>query len=174
MSTTSPTVTLAALNSMNRPDFVAILAGVFEHSPWIAEAAWHERPFATVDRLYETMTAIVRRARPQRRLALIRAHPELAGTGTTTALTAASAREQAGAGLDRSGAGESAELRRLNIAYREKFGFPFVVAVRGLSTARILAELNDRLQNERAKELAQAIEEIARIARFRIDELLLP
>ena len=166
-------MTLDQLNTLNAADFTATLGGIFEHSPWIAEAAAEVRPFADVAALHTAMTTVMRSAPHDRQLALIRAHPELAGKEAAAGtLTADSRGEQASAGLDQCTAAELAQLRALNAAYRERHGFPFVIAVRGLTRHQILAALAERIENTSEAEFDTCLQQIARIARLRLDALL--
>jgi 2-oxo-4-hydroxy-4-carboxy-5-ureidoimidazoline decarboxylase len=165
--------TLAQLNRMPADAFVAALGGVFEHSPWVAAAAAQQRPFDSIDALHRAMTHQVETASEARQLALIGAHPELAGNAAVRGeLTAESAREQSGAGLDQCTQQEFETLQRLNHAYRERFGFPFILAVRGYDRHGIIANLDARVRNSRADELRTSLEQIYRIARFRLDDLI--
>lgn len=162
-----------ALGDVNRVEFVASFGEIFEHSPWVAEQAWALAPFAGVDALHAAMVDAVRRAGPDRQLALIRAHPDLAGKAAVAGgLTADSRREQAGAGLDQCSPEEFARFQTLNESYKEKFGFPFIIAVKGKGRADILDAFAERLENDRQAELGRALDEIARIARFRLGEIL--
>ena len=162
-----------ALGDRGRAEFVASLGDVFEHSPWIAEAAWSDAPFSGIDGLHAAMVEVVRRAGPDRQLALIRAHPDLAGKAAVAGgLTEDSRNEQAGAGLDQCSEDEFARFRTLNEGYKEKFGFPFIVAVKGMGRAEILDSFAERLENDQDAEFDRALDEIARIARFRLGELL--
>jgi urate oxidase/2-oxo-4-hydroxy-4-carboxy-5-ureidoimidazoline decarboxylase len=160
-------VTLSALNRSGREPFVAALGAVFESSPWVAAAVYDERPFASVDDLHRAMTAAVQRSSHEARLALIRAHPDL---GTRLRLGGASATEQAGAGLDRLSPEAYARFGDLNRRYRERFGFPFVIAVRHHTQASMLEAFERRLQHGAPAEVEQALAEIAAIARFRLQE----
>ncbi|MDQ3458421.1 MAG: 2-oxo-4-hydroxy-4-carboxy-5-ureidoimidazoline decarboxylase [Deinococcota bacterium] len=160
---------LKTLNTAAREDFTRRLGGVFESSPWVAAGAWERRPFTTVDELHAAMVEVVREAGSDRQLALIRAHPDLAGRAALAGeLTESSKREQAGAGLDRLSQGEYARFQGLNEAYQERFGFPFVSAVKGHSKESILAAFEERLMNDAEAERARALLEIAKIARFRL------
>ena len=164
---------LQAISAMDRDSFTATLGPVFEHSPWIAGRAWESRPFVTPDALLGAMVAAIRAASPEERLALIRAHPELAGKAARAgAITAESRGEQGGAGLEQLTEAELARFDRLNHAYREKFGFPFVIAVRGLDKAQILDAFERRLGNDGATEMDTAVEQIAKIGRLRLEQLL--
>jgi OHCU decarboxylase len=147
---------------------VARYGAIFEASPWVARAAYAEGPFADVDALHAAMVAAVRAAPREQQLALIRAHPELAAP---IALSDASEREQASAGLDRLGDDEAERWRALNARYRERFGFPLVVCVREHTKDSILAWGEARLGHDRDEEVEIALGEIAKIARLRLEEL---
>jgi OHCU decarboxylase len=158
------------LNALPDAGFVARLADIFEHSPWVPEAVLAKRPFADIDSLHAAMVAAVDAAGDDAALALLRAHPELARRAT---LTAASAAEQGGMGLDRLDQDEAARFEALNQAYRDRFGFPFIIAVRGQrDRAAILASLVARLEHDAPTEQAAALAEVAKIARFRLDDLI--
>jgi OHCU decarboxylase len=163
-------VTLAALNSGDRGAFVGALGALFEHSPWVAEEAWPRRPFADARGLHAELCDAMRRAPHERRLALIRAHPDLADR--LTKLTAASQGEQASAGLDRLEAAELEEFRRLNAEYRQRFGFPFVICARLNAKDAILAAMRGRLPNTPAREEEEALAEIEKIAWLRLEDVL--
>jgi 2-oxo-4-hydroxy-4-carboxy-5-ureidoimidazoline decarboxylase len=166
-------MTLTELNRMDRDAFVRALGGVFEHSPWIAAIAWERRPFVSVGALHDAMVDVVRDAGAASQLALLRAHPELAGRAMVRReLTADSTLEQAGAGLADCSPEEFARLQDLNARYNEKFGFPFILAVKGLDRARILREFARRLADDRDVEFTAAVAQVGRIARFRLDALL--
>ncbi len=168
-------MTLAELNALSEPRFVATLGGIFEHSPWVAQRVAGARPFASVDTLHRAMVAEVERASADERLALIRAHPELAGRAAVRdELTTESRREQAGAGLSECSSDEFARLTELNARYRARFRFPFVLAVKGYDRTGIIDEFARRVDNDPADEQAEAIAQIARIARFRLDALVAP
>lgn len=167
MSTTS--LSLAELNKMDRSSFVSRIGWVYEHSPWVAEEAWQHRPFATFELLYSVMEAVVRAAPEDKRFALIQAHPDLAGQlANLGQLTDASNREQAEAGLTELTPELATELDRRNTAYREKFGFPFVICARLNNVKVILDALANRLKHDRETEIALALEEISKIARLRL------
>jgi len=169
----SDAVTLAELNAMDTADFSSRLGSIYEHSPWVAQRAWEKRPFASVDALHAAMEKVVGAASPAERRALILAHPELAGRlAVAGKLTDASRSEQASAGLDRCTPEEFARLQELNAAYRQKFGFPFIVAVRGLSRADIIERMSARLANTEPQELAACLHEIGRIARLRLQDMI--
>lgn len=160
-----------ALNALSKLEFVEVLGGIFERSPWVAEGVWAKRPFASSAELHEAMCAVVAAAGAEEQLALIRAHPDLAGKAALAGLTAASSQEQAGAGLDRLTEDEYRRFHRLNDAYRTRFGFPFILAVKGHTRASILAAFEARLPNTPEVERERALAEIYSIARFRLAAL---
>ena len=162
-------IRLEALNSMDRDAFVAALGWIFEHSHWVAERAWELRPFSTFERLHRAMTQTVATASAGEQLALIRAHPDL---GARARMSAASEDEQAGAGLDRLTAAEFQRLQQWNTAYREKFGFPFIYAAKGSGKQEVLAALEKRLHQSPETERATALEQIYRIAQFRLESTI--
>jgi 2-oxo-4-hydroxy-4-carboxy-5-ureidoimidazoline decarboxylase len=166
--------TLADLNTCSSSDFVAALANIFEYSPWIAEQAASARPFAGVKPLFEAMKAAVDRAAPELRLALIKAHPDLANkTQRAAGLTAESNAEQNSVGLDRLSDAEYEAFERVNNAYRAKFGFPYIVCVRRHTKDSILRDFERRLPNDASTETQKSIEEICRIAALRVDQLVM-
>lgn len=162
-----------ALGALDREAFVRLLGGAFEHSPWVAEAAWARAPFASVDEVHTAMVEAMRAAPHERLEALVRAHPDLAGKAAIAGnLTAESRGEQAAAGLDRLTPEEHLRFRALNRRYRERFGFPFIMAVKGADKHRILAAFEERMGNPPEVEFERALAEIARIARFRLEALI--
>ena len=164
---------LADLNRMDQKAYVAALGGIFEHSPWVAERSFGDRPFASVGALHAAMVAALERALPSEQLTLLRAHPELAGkTAIRGKLTEDSLREQAGAGLDQCSPSEFARINDLNKRYHAKFGFPFILAVSGLDRQGILREFARRIEQNRATEFAEALRQVAAIARFRLEALV--
>ena len=170
---TDPRIELGALNRASAADFAAQLDGIYEHSPWIAERAAAARPFASRLQLLAAMQTVVMAATTDEQLALVRAHPELAGKAAIRGeLTAESTREQAGAGLSECSAEEFDRLQTLNEAYTGRFGFPFVLAVKGHDRASVLRAFEHRLRNEPADELATALAQIERIAELRLAERL--
>ena len=165
--------TLADLNAWSKADFVTALANIFEYSPWIAEQAAEGRPFAGVRPLFEAMKAAVDRAPAELRLALIKAHPDLADkTQRAAGLTAESDAEQNSAGLDRLSDTEYDAFTRVNNAYRAKFDFPYIVCVRRQTRDSILRDFEHRLPNEATAEMRISIAEIVRIAALRLDQLV--
>jgi len=166
--------TLSDLNACSKPDFVTALANVFEYSPWIAEQAAAARPFAGVKPLFAAMTTAVEQAAPELRLALIKAHPDLADkTQRAAGLTAESSAEQNSVGLDRLSDAEYEVFERVNNAYRAKFGFPYIVCVRRHTKDSILRDFERRLPNDAATETRTSIAEICRIAALRVDQLVM-
>ena len=167
------TIRVSDLNGADRAAFVAALGAVFEHSPWIAERAFAQRPFAAIDDLHAAMAHAVGTAEEGEKLALLQAHPELAGKlARAGAMTTSSLGEQSGAGLDRLGDAEFARFESLNAAYGAKFGFPFIIAVRDHDKAGILDEFERRLGNGVAQEFEAALAEVLKIARFRLEHML--
>ncbi|GAB3628607.1 Uric acid degradation bifunctional protein [Pandoraea terrae] len=163
----------AELSALSQAQFVAALDGIFEHSPWVAAAAWEDRPFATVTALHDAMCQAVLDAGVDPQLALIRAHPELAGKAAVRGeLTVESTREQAGAGLDQCSPDEFARLHQLNEDYKAKFGFPYILAVRGHTRFSIMENFATRLANSREDEMAECLRQIFRIAQFRLQDLV--
>lgn len=167
-------MTQIALDDLNRAggaEFTAALGDIFEHSPWVAEAAAGRRPFATLAALHDAMVEAVRAAGADRRLTLIRAHPDLAGKAARAgALTADSTAEQASAGLDQLSDAEFAAFHRLNGAYMAKFGMPFIICVRRHTRSSILRQFERRLANDATAERDTALAEIFRIAALRLDQ----
>jgi 2-oxo-4-hydroxy-4-carboxy-5-ureidoimidazoline decarboxylase len=165
---------LSALNACGKDDFVGALANIFEYSPWIAEQAAAARPFAGVNQLFDAMKTAVDRAAPELRLALIKAHPDLANkTQRAAGLTAESSAEQNSVGLDRLSDAEYEAFERVNNAYRDKFGFPYIVCVRRHTRDSILRDFERRLPNDAQTETQKSIEEICRIAALRLDQLVI-
>jgi 2-oxo-4-hydroxy-4-carboxy-5-ureidoimidazoline decarboxylase len=166
-------IPLSELNAAGKTDFVAKLANVFEYSPWIAEQAASFRPFAGIVQLFDAMKAAVDHAPPELKLALIKAHPDLADkTQRAAGLTAESSAEQNSAGLDRLSDAEYEAFERVNNAYRAKFGFPYIVCVRRQTKESILRDFELRLPNAARTEMQRSIDEIFRIAALRLDQLV--
>ncbi|HEX4130094.1 MAG TPA: 2-oxo-4-hydroxy-4-carboxy-5-ureidoimidazoline decarboxylase [Pirellulales bacterium] len=161
--------TLAELNAADQAQFAAVCGPLFEHSPWIAERTWPRRPFATRTALHRDLCATVERAALDEQLALIRAHPDLVGRAALAGqLTAASSQEQAAAGLDALSADEIRRFQEYNAAYRERFGFPFVICAREHKKDAILAALPMRLNNSPQQEINTALAEIGKIVWLRL------
>jgi 2-oxo-4-hydroxy-4-carboxy-5-ureidoimidazoline decarboxylase len=166
-------LSLNQINSLDRAGFTAALGHLFEHSPWVAEETWPRRPFRDAAQLHAELCVTMRAAPRDRQLALIRAHPDLAGRlAVAGKLTAESQQEQASAGLDRLSSDELTEFQRLNDAYRARFGFPFIICARLSHRAAILAAMQSRLANSPEQEHAAALAEIEKIARLRLQDFL--
>ncbi len=159
--------------ALDREGFLARYGGVYEHSPWIAGAVWDEGAASDdVEALAGAMAARVEAAGEEARLALLRAHPDLAGKlAVEGELTAESTSEQAGAGLERCSPEEFEEFQRLNDAYTARFGFPFILTVKGYDRAGILEAIRRRVGHDRATELREALDQVHRIARLRLRAL---
>jgi len=164
-------ISLDELNRVEANAFAAALADIYEHAPWVAQAVADKRPFPTLASLHAAMEAAVRAQPPDRQLELVRAHPDLAGKAARAGdLTAHSRAEQSSAGLDAMPEREFEAFHRLNGAYRDRFGFPFIICVRRHTRRSILAQFERRLAHHRADEIAAAVAEIGRIAALRLDE----
>ena len=156
----------------DRKGFVAAYGPLFEHSPWVAEDAYERGPYGDREALEAGLAAAMHAAPRERQVALVRAHPDLAGKAAIEGtLTPDSAREQASAGLDRLSREEYEKLTAANAAYRDRFGFPFVICVRDHDKASILAAAQERLRNDPETELRTALGEIARIAHHRLEAM---
>lgn len=163
-------LTIDAVNALERKEFVTRFGGVFEHSPWVAEAAVEKRPFNDRCDLHAKMIEALRKAGRGSQVSLIGAHPDL---GELVAkLTEASKREQASAGMNDIGPEQLALFHRKNAAYRERFGFPFVICARLNNPDTILNALDRRISNDRETEVDAALEEIAKIASLRLADLV--
>jgi 2-oxo-4-hydroxy-4-carboxy-5-ureidoimidazoline decarboxylase len=164
---------LAQLNACDRTAFIAALGHLFEHSPWVAEEAWAQRPFRDAEQLQGALCATMRAATRERQLALIRAHPDLAGRlAQQNQLTAESTREQASAGLQQLTAEELAGFQKLNAAYLERFGFPFIICARLSNKSAILTAMQARSGNSPEQEFQTALGEIEKIAQLRLNDYL--
>jgi OHCU decarboxylase len=161
------------VNGWDQQNFVRILGPVFEHSPWIAENTWSKNPFATLAALHEALCTTVANSSEQQKLDLIRAHPDLVGRAALAGtLTSASTKEQASAGLDKLSAEEIAAFQKFNTAYHERFGFPFIICARLNKKEAILEGFRRRLNHSSEQEIQTALEEIGKIARFRLADLI--
>ena len=157
------------LNAMPEDGFITSLGAIFEHSPWVARVASVSRPFSSLSALHERMVQAVQDAGLEAQLRLIRAHPDL---GTRLGMSQESVSEQSGVGLDRLPSELFERFTRLNAAYRERFGFPFIIAVRNHTRQSILEHFEARLNNNAEQERQTALHEIAQIARFRLEDLI--
>ena len=164
---------LARINGLGRAAFVDLLGPLYEHSPWAAERAHPDGPFTDTQALTASLRRAVDAASSAEQLGLIRAHPELAGEKLRArALTESSMSEQASIGLDQLGRAEFERWTALNGAYRERFGFPFIICVRPHSKDEIVAAMERRLKRSEAEECAEAIAQIHDIARLRLEDLM--
>ena len=164
-------MSIADVNAMTPRAFVEVFGDVAEHSPWVAREADASRPFASRDALVKQFETAVRAANRDAQLALLRAHPDLA---TRAKLTDDSTREQAGAGLGTLAAEEFKRFTALNTRYRERFGFPFIFAVKGATKHMILGSFEARVGNDSATEFETALQQVCRIFRFRIEDRVSP
>ena len=166
-------LTLEQINAASQAEFVAALGGLFEHSPWVAEGAYAARPFKDGADLHAKMAAVMNNAPFPQALALLRAHPELAGRAMVSkSLTADSTNEQTRSGLTQCTPEEFDRLQKLNAAYNKKFGWPFILAVKHLDRATIIKTFSERLENDAAAEFAHDLKNIETITRWRLDDLL--
>jgi len=166
-------LTVTDLSTLDHDAFIAVVSAVFDHSPWVMERASEKRPFDSRVAFLAALGDVLREAGREHQLSLINAHPELAGKlAIRGALTADSAREQAGAGLAECSPEEFSTLQHLNAAYRAKFGWPFIVAVKGLNRQQIISEMTRRIERTSDEEFAEALAQILRIASFRLDDLI--
>ena len=160
---------IAKLNQMTQEEFVGVLGTIYEHTPEIAQKAWNYRPFKDVSALHQKMVNIVSLMSIDEQLALICAHPDL---GSKVAMAEHSVEEQAGLGLDRLSPQKYYRFQQLNQAYKDKFGFPFIIAVKTQTKDSVLNEFERRLKNTIESEMAGAIAEINKIAWFRLQTLV--
>jgi 2-oxo-4-hydroxy-4-carboxy-5-ureidoimidazoline decarboxylase len=164
---------MASINAMDREAFVQKFGGIFENSPWVAEKAWEKKPFATLDDMHAAMVAVARYAPASAQLTLLQSHPDLAGKEAQAGtMTAASVAEQASAGLNALSHAEMTQISDFNAAYKKKFGFPFIIAVRMHTKEGILFEFNRRLQNDTQTEFANDLQNVYVITRLRLNKLL--
>lgn len=169
----STKITLSQVNAMSPQEFAAVFGRVFEHSPWIAERAFVHKPFVDAKQLHAAMVAVVRGATHHEQLALLRAHPELAGReAQTDTLTPESTNEQQGAGLNALTKDEMARISAWNKAHAERFGFPFIIAVRMNNKASIFSEFERRLTLSPGDEQAACLEQVYLITQIRIGDLI--
>jgi 2-oxo-4-hydroxy-4-carboxy-5-ureidoimidazoline decarboxylase len=164
---------MTPINAMDRAAFVQKFGGIFENSPWVAEKAWEKRPFGSLDDMHAAMVTVAKYAPAAMQLALLQSHPDLAGREATAGtMTASSIAEQASAGLDALSHAEMVQMSDLNAAYKKKFGFPFIIAVRMHTKEGILFEFNRRLANDTQTEFANDLQNVYIITRLRLNKLL--
>lgn len=179
MHATLPTanmpLSLNALNALPEADFVALLGEVFEHSPWVAHRSYAIRPFDSLATLHTAMVNVVSEASAAEKLALLRAHPELAGKAAQRGeLTSASTQEQSRAGLNALSPQEMQQITDLNAAYLQRHGFPFIVCVGQHTKASIFAVFSERVAHAPSVELPEALRQVAAIALLRLNALIHP
>ena len=166
-------ISLSQINLFSCDEFVRVIGPVFEHSSWIAEETWARRPFVSVEKLQAQLCETVNAAGQEKQIALIRAHPDLVGRAALAGtLTLESTGEQAGAGLSQLSPEEISLFQKQNTAYKNKFGFPFVICARLNKKETILAGFAQRLNNSRELEIKTALEEIFKIAELRLRDLI--
>ena len=164
-----PRLSIDDVNQMNKEEFVSAVGWVFEHSPWVARVAWESLPLNSIDELLQTMVTVVKNAEEALQLALLRAHPDL---GTRLIISEVSQKEQAGVGLDRLTKDEHKEFMSLNQRYVDRFGFPFIMAVKGQNKDTILAAMKVRVANAYEQEFLTALNEVYKIVGFRLTDLI--
>jgi len=166
-------ITLREINTLDQDSFVTALSSLIEGPPWIVREVWHARPFESLTQLHQALCAVMYNAPLEQQMALLQAHPDLVGRAALAGtLSPESTGEQVSAGLDRLSQEEIATFTRLNQAYRDHFGFPFVICVRENKKESILAGFNARLQNTRSQEIEIALGEVAKICWFRLQDLV--
>lgn len=166
---------MGAINGMDRAAFVQKFGGIFEKSPWVAEQAWDKRPFASVEDMHAAMVNVVKSAPLPSQLALLQSHPDLAGKEAQAgAMTASSVSEQASAGLNALSKAEIAQISDDNAAYKKKFGFPFIIAVRMHTKEGIFFDFSRRLQNDTQTEYANDLQNVYAITLLRLNTMLAP
>lgn len=164
-------ISTADVNAMSPRVFIEAFGDVAEHSPWVAREADASRPFAGREALVKRFETAIRAANRDAQLALLRAHPDLA---TRAKLTDDSTKEQAGAGLNTLSAEEFARFTDLNTRYKQRFGFPFIFAVKGATKHMILDSFAARVGNDAEVEFETALQQVCRIFRFRIEDRVSP
>jgi len=170
---TSQLLTLQKINALDQDDFVKVSSVLFEGPPWIVAQTWQARPFTSLEHLHQALCAVMYKAPVEQQIALLRAHPDLVGRAALAGtLTPASTSEQTAAGLDRLTPDEIATFSRLNQAYRDRFGFPFVICARENKKDSILAGFDARLHNSRQQEIEIALGEVAKICWLRLRDLV--
>ena len=166
---------MGAINGMDRAAFVQKFGGIFEKSPWVAEQAWDRKPFANLDDMHAAMVGVVKSAPLPSQLALLQSHPDLAGREAQAgAMTASSVSEQASAGLNALSKAEVAQISDYNAAYKKKFGFPFIIAVRMHTKEGIFFDFSRRLQNDTQTEYANDLQNVYAITLLRLNTMLVP
>jgi 2-oxo-4-hydroxy-4-carboxy-5-ureidoimidazoline decarboxylase len=162
-------LSIQKVNQMQKDVFVGKVGWVFEHSPWVAEKVWESRPFQSREALFQSMVTVVKNAEESLQLALLRAHPDL---GTRLKMSEVSQKEQAGVGLDKLTKEQFDEFVALNQRYVKKFGFPFIMAVKGQNKDTILSAMKKRVEYSYEEECATALKEVYKIAGFRLNDMI--
>jgi OHCU decarboxylase len=162
-------ITINQLNEAKQGEFTDQLKDIFEHSPWIPEKAWADKPFSSMEDLHEKMTQVIKRSTYEEKLKLIQAHPNL---GTRIEMSESSVQEQTGAGLNQLSPDEYENFLQLNQQYMDKFSFPFIMAVKGQTKEEIYKAMEQRVNHESATEFETALSEIYKIALFRLKDLI--
>lgn len=162
-------LTITQLNQMSRSEFTAALGEIWENTPEIARKTWQDKPFKDKNDLYQAMVALVKNMSESEQIALIKAHPDL---GSKAKMAQASVEEQSGIGLDRLSESEYQRFQTLNQAYKDKFGFPFIVAVKYHTKESVLEAFETRLQNNQEQEKDEALTEISKIAKLRLESII--
>lgn len=164
---------MGTINAMEQTAFVTKFGGIFEKSPWVADEAWHSKPFASLDDMHASMVRVVKYAPLPKQLALLQAHPDLAGKEAQAgAMTSSSVSEQASAGLNALPKPEMTQISDFNAAYKQKFGFPFIIAVRMHTKEGIFFDFTQRLKNDTQTEFANDLQNVYAITRLRLDKML--
>ena len=163
--------TIDKINKLSRSEFVEIFANIFEKTKWIAEKLYNQKPFDNFKDLSSKMLGIFETAGKETQLKILRAHPDLADKVTVNLLTSNSRSEQSNAGLDQCSEEEFNEFKNLNKSYRQKYGFPFVIAVKGKNKIEILSEFKKRILNSVDDEFNEAIIQVSKIAKLRLNEI---
>ena len=163
--------TIDKINKLSRSEFVEIFANIFEKTKWIAEKLYNQKPFDNFRDLSSKMLGIFETAGKETQLKILEAHPDLADKVTVNLLTSNSRSEQSNAGLDQCSEEEFNEFKNLNKSYRQKYGFPFVIAVKGKNKIEILSEFKKRILNSVDKEFKEAIKQVVKIANLRLNEI---
>ena len=163
--------TIDKINKLSRSEFVEIFANIFEKTKWIAEKLYNQKPFDDFKDLCSKMLGIFETAGKETQLKILEAHPDLADKVTVNLLTSNSWSEQSNAGLDQCSEEEFNEFKNLNKSYRQKYGFPFVIAVKGKNKIEILSEFRKRILNSVDEEFNEAIIQVGKIANLRLNEI---
>lgn len=168
-------VDMASINAMDQPAFVQKFGGIFEKSPWVAEKAWEKRPFASLDAMHAAMVVVVKFSPLPSQLALLQSHPDLAGKEAQAgAMTSSSVSEQASAGLNALSKAEIERISDFNSAYKQKFGFPFIIAVRMHTKEGIFFDFAQRLANDTQTEYQNDLQNVYAITKLRLQTMLTP